>query len=344
MLKGLRSLPMSCSWHWMWRPCTPVFLMSRVSGRYALSSGNKTTIFGHLMSFFLNYFSLFWCITGSPSTAPTTSRYRAWPWAHVVPQPTPICTWGGWEWNIFSNEVLTSHTGHVLLWLRYIDDIFVIWTGSQQTLDTFVDLLNNNIYNLKFTVESNPSKIYFLDLLIFKDQDNCLAATLYRKETAGNTILHLSSAHPNILVRSIPYAQYIWLRRNCTRDSDFKYHADLLRGGLLQRGYSKSLLRKALNKAYQQSRNTLLYKTKMTPEGHSMVKFITQYSHQQHQLRNVLANTGIFYMRTPLWTSTLVIALRLSSKGQCLCVTDWLRVTMSLLMDKLSMNPWTGYL
>lgn len=195
---------------------------------------------------------------------------------------------GGWERYVFSNEQLSSHTNEVLVWLRYIDDIFIIWTGSQQTLASFVDHLNSNTFNLKFTYNSDLHKISFLDLTIYKDANLCLATTLYRKETAGNTVLHASSAHPSTLVRSIPYAQYIRLRRNCTTDNEFKHHADALRERLLKRGYSKSLLRRAFNKAWDQSRNALLFSKEPRREEHLTTKFITKYSHQQYQFCNIL--------------------------------------------------------
>lgn len=58
-------------------------------------------------------------------------------------------------------------------------------------------------------------QIPFLDLYIFKQPDGKLNTNLYRKPTAGITLLHASSAHPSPLVRSIPYTQYLHLRRNC---------------------------------------------------------------------------------------------------------------------------------
>lgn len=102
-------------------------------------------------------------------------------------------------------------------------------------------------------------------------------------------IQHASSAHPSTLVRSIPYAQYIRLRRiYCTNDNKFRYHANHLRDRLLGQGYSKSLLHKAFNKAFKQPRSTLLYQHKTKSDDHATVEFITQYSYQQYQLSNVL--------------------------------------------------------
>lgn len=118
------------------------------------------------------------------------------------------------------------------------------------SLNTFIEILNCNSSNLRFTFSSDRSKITFLDLTIFKDSSGCLASTLFRKESAGNTLLHADSAHPHTLIRSIPYAQYLRLHRNCTFTDEFKSQANLLRDRLKASGYSKFLLCRAYNRAF----------------------------------------------------------------------------------------------
>lgn len=63
--------------------------------------------------------------------------------------------------------------------------------------------------NLHFTFNLDDTHIPFLDLLIIKNSNGTIGTNLYRKPTAGNTLLEASSAHPRPLVRSIPYAQYL---------------------------------------------------------------------------------------------------------------------------------------
>lgn len=108
--------------------------------------------------------------------------------------------------------------------MRYIDDVFIIWTDTKASLDAFIESLNQNRYNLKFTYNCDRQKTTFLDLNIFKDEDNYLATDLFHKTTAGNTLLHAASAHPPALICSIPYAQYTRLQRNCTH-LDFQNQA-----------------------------------------------------------------------------------------------------------------------
>lgn len=100
-------------------------------------------------------------------------------------------------------------------------------------LSEFMIYISNNEFNLKFTMQSDAHSIPFLDLRLFLYPDGSLYTTLFRKETAGNTILHYTSVHPRSLVRSIPFSQYLRLHLNCAREEDFVSEAKALFGRLL---------------------------------------------------------------------------------------------------------------
>lgn len=91
---------------------------------------------------------------------------------------------GGWESEIFASDALSAYTDQALCWYRFINDIFIVWTGTPKALT--VDLLNENDYNLKFTLNYQPTKVTFLDLQILFDSYQCLGTNVYRKETAAN--------------------------------------------------------------------------------------------------------------------------------------------------------------
>lgn len=131
------------------------------------------------------------------------------------------------------------------------------------------------------------------------DPDQCLATDLHRKKSAGNTLLNANSAHSPTLIRSIPYAQYLHLKHNCTLLEDFKKQASQLRSRLLLTGYSKSLLHKAYNRALLQDRNVLLYKPRNNNKGPSPVKFITWFSTQQKELLKILGRHWYILLNDP---------------------------------------------
>lgn len=54
----------------------------------------------------------------------------------------------------------------IVLYKRYIDDVFILWNGTVEALETSLSNINNNFYGLKFTGNCNQSEIRFLDLHI----------------------------------------------------------------------------------------------------------------------------------------------------------------------------------
>ena len=74
--------------------------------------------------------------------------------------------------NLFmAEELLKKSPTDPILWKRYIDDILCIWPGSKQSLDTFIEYLNGAHPTIKFTCESSPYSVDFLDITIYKGAD-----------------------------------------------------------------------------------------------------------------------------------------------------------------------------
>ena len=70
------------------------------------------------------------------------------------------------------------------LYLRYIDDIILKWTKSENELLTFsFEKLNQQDPSIKFEMKYSKDKIEFLDTLIYKDKNNNIQITLYKKLT-----------------------------------------------------------------------------------------------------------------------------------------------------------------
>lgn len=88
----------------------------------------------------------------------------------------------GCERHITSDERYSSFLEHILLWHRYIDDLFLVWMGTRGMLLDFILLLND--FNLNFTFSFDDRQIPFLDLTNVKLMDgiftaNPWLATLY---------------------------------------------------------------------------------------------------------------------------------------------------------------------
>lgn len=209
---------------------------------------------------------------------------------------------------------------HVVVWFCYIDNILLIWSGPDGLLQTFVQQLNINTFNFTFTMTSNTNQIKFLDIYIHKDTNGILTSSLYRKPTAGNGILHATSFHPNNLVRSIPFGQYLHVRCNCSDKVTFKKEANELRSRLLAQGYSKIFLKKAFRKATSKTRQKLLYGMKDQNNNSNQIRIITSFSNQQEHFRNIVhkywyvlaldPTVGPLLPKRPAFTFRRAISLR----------------------------------
>ena len=98
------------------------------------------------------------------------------------------------------------------LWKRFIDDIFMIWPHGMDSLLEFIQHLNTVHPTIKFTSTISPSEIAFLDLIIYS-RDNKLHTRLHTKSTDRHMYLNFHSEHPMNVKRSIPYSQFLRLKR-----------------------------------------------------------------------------------------------------------------------------------
>ena len=137
-----------------------------------------------------------------------------------------------------------------LLWVRFIDDCFCLWTHGQEALDKFTNYLNSCTEKIKFTREmpSANSGVAFLDTLV-RIKDRRIHTELYIKPTSSLSYLHRESCHPKSTFKSLPYGEFLRIRRICSDLEDYDKHARSIEDGFLKRGYDSSALIEAREKA-----------------------------------------------------------------------------------------------
>ncbi|CAJ0932891.1 unnamed protein product [Ranitomeya imitator] len=131
---------------------------------------------------------------------------------------------------------------HVIIWKRYIDDVFCIWHGSPDSLKNFFEFLNVSWPGIKFTINTSQDKMNFLDTLVIKDSDGRLSTDLYFKDTDRNSLLHYDSLHPPSTKRSIPRAQYHRVQRIVSNTEVRESRIEGMTRKFLARGYPPALL------------------------------------------------------------------------------------------------------
>ena len=148
-------------------------------------------------------------------------------------------------------------------WLRYIDDIFFVWSHGETQLKHFLQYCNsytdnkNMQSNIKFTSAYSQKEVSFLDVKA-KFMEGRIITDLYTKLTSVQNYLHRSSFHPPSLIRSIPKTQFIRLRRICSRLTDFDSHCKDFVNHFVRRGYSEKSVSKAVFEVRAMNRDDLL--------------------------------------------------------------------------------------
>lgn len=152
---------------------------------------------------------------------------------------------------------LLEHPPRGLLYLgRYIDDLVGVWTGPPGEIEQlFAQTVDEHI---KLTYVIGGRSLEALDLVLELEQDGTIATRLFRKPTDGNQFLHWRSAHPVSLKTSVPYAQLLRIKRNCSRTTDYEREAEQLIERFRVRGYPEAVLTSARRKADAIDRATLL--------------------------------------------------------------------------------------
>ena len=151
--------------------------------------------------------------------------------------------------------------------LRYIDDIFMIWTGGEQSLLEFLQWINQLHDNIKFTWDLSKRTINYLDVQIINN-NGVIETDLYTKPTDKHQYLFHTSCHPKGVKQSLPYAQALRLRRICSTSAALQKH-------MVHRGYREPFVRGQKHLARTLDRNELFVPKQGTTQ--KSVPFVVTY-------------------------------------------------------------------
>ena len=194
---------------------------------------------------------------------------------------------GWWEKQVAWSGRNEKYMDHVMLWCRYIDDLFLVWRGSVEEVKEYILELNNNDLNLRFTSVVSDKCIDYLDVTVLVDGES-LKTILFRKPTAGNSILHGTSGHPKSLLDSIPYGELLRAKRNCTKQEDYEKVESQMLERMKKRGYPINVLSRAKDKVKGDTQRSLLMGQKKVREDSTKIRLITTYSRDVVKVNNIL--------------------------------------------------------
>ena len=143
----------------------------------------------------------------------------------------------------FDEKAMNGYPIKPLLFFRYLDDVFMIWPGSIIELKEFEFFLNNQIPDIKITLEYNNSQISFLDVEIYVD-NGLLKTRTFFKQTDTHQLLHTDSFHPRHTTKGIIKSQLIRFKRLSSSAQDYDKTCKILFSFLKHRGYNLSKMRR----------------------------------------------------------------------------------------------------
>ena len=157
------------------------------------------------------------------------------------------------------------------LYKRFLDDIFMVYTGTVESLHIFLSELNNIHPSIKFTMShttppnvENPGcdctpqqSIPFLDTSC-RISDGKIVTDLFRKETDRNQYLLPSSCHPSHVTQNIPFSLALRIVRICTFTTDREKRFSELKDLLISRDYEPKIIDSAIERARNIPRNEAL--------------------------------------------------------------------------------------
>ncbi|CAJ0940184.1 unnamed protein product [Ranitomeya imitator] len=175
---------------------------------------------------------------------------------------------------------------HVRGWRRYIDDIFLVWNGDRDELESFLIHLNSVHPGLGFTMECSRDRIQFLDTCVYKT-GGCLQTDLYVKETDRNNLLYFSSEHPRRMIESLPWSQLLRVRRIVSCEDSVDDRLEEMCCKFLSRGYPRVDLEKFKQRALVTRREDLLV-PKDRIERNKRIPFVSTYNRLSSRISGII--------------------------------------------------------
>lgn len=151
--------------------------------------------------------------------------------------------------QLFDEKARTGFNISPIIFLRYIDDVFMIWTGTVSELMKFQDFLNTVIPGITINFEYSPISVNFLDTTVYHipdptDPNFCILQTkVYFKATDTHQLLYKSSFHPKHTFNGVLKSQFLRFKRISSSRQDYDEACKIVCMALACRKYSKRQMR-----------------------------------------------------------------------------------------------------
>ena len=108
--------------------------------------------------------------------------------------------------DVQEQQMLSSYRHKPLLYFRYIDDIFIIWTDGEDNLNDFLTHCNNQNKHVQFEQTISSTSIPFLDVSVILERGK-LTPDVYTKSTDKTSML--TSYIAQVVTQNTPKPTYL---------------------------------------------------------------------------------------------------------------------------------------
>ncbi|KAL5264621.1 hypothetical protein ACHWQZ_G005636 [Mnemiopsis leidyi] len=178
----------------------------------------------------------------------------------------------------------------ITLFLRYIDDCFLIWKGTARQFSHFVQKLNELAahFGIKFGSWELGKEINFLDITLYLDASNKIQYKLYTKPTDARNYLRTDSFHPNHVFNSVAFSQMLRVANRNSREETRQSDLQQLKSDLHRSGHDMAKLDNLEVKVREQSSSSSATTVEETAHPKTNIVFPVQYFLELPQLKAVL--------------------------------------------------------
>lgn len=185
-------------------------------------------------------------------------------------------------------------TSNLLYWYRYVDDIIILWVGTERQLNKFHENLNSLDPHIKFTIEFGGEHLNFLDLSI-NLLNNRHVFSIFRKSTYSDITIHNSSNHPQAHKHAAFHSMVNRALSIPMSDENLSKEKSVIKTIAISNGYDGDLINriwgKVLRKKSREGVSNLVRDREDLPEDMKWVS-IPYYGKISDKLGKILTSRG----------------------------------------------------
>ena len=185
-------------------------------------------------------------------------------------------------------QIFDQYTGtKPALYKRYIDDIAGATSGTREEIEDFATYANGFHPSLNFTWVISDAQLPFLDLCLKPTSDRLLTSIHY-KETDTHSYLNYTSSHPARCKNSIPYSQFLRLRRICSEENDFENKSKEMASFFRSRGYPSNVVQRAQERVSTIPRDTIISERSDVTCAQPTIPLVLTYHPTNAVVKNIM--------------------------------------------------------